>query len=87
MLHFILLICLIGALAGFLFLSKTPRPIFFGAFFFATWIYVIAFWMTAGVLGQYSEELQDGIIPYIAPVIPVVLFLGWFLRGTKGRKR
>jgi hypothetical protein len=87
MLHLILLICLIGALAGYLFFRKTPRPIFFGVFFFATWIYAISFWMTAGILGQFSDALANGVCPYLAPIIPVVLFVGWFLRGTKGKKR
>ena len=78
-------IALLGVLVGvsaYLHWKRPPRPVLFGAVFFSTWIYVISYWMTAGVLAQFSDDLPGGVIPIIAAVVPVFPFLGWFLRGT-----
>ncbi len=87
MLKILFLLCLVGALAGFLFWRRTPRAIFFGAIFFSTWIYVIGFWMSMGVLDRFNDNLSGGFIPYLAAIIPMALFLGWFLRGTKAIRK
>jgi len=87
MLNIILLICFVGGLVGFLIWRRTPRTVLFGALFFSTWIYVIAFWLITGMLDQLDSSLENGVFPYIASMLPVVGFLGWFLRGTKHIKK
>ena len=87
MLKTLFLFCLVGALVAFLFWRRTPRSIFFGAIFFSTWIYAIAFWMTVGVLDRLSDNLSDGFLPYLPPLVPVAGFLAWFLPGKKAAKK
>jgi hypothetical protein len=86
-LNIVALLCVLGGLAGYLYWRRPHREVLFGAVFFSTWIYFIGFWMISGFLNQYSDDLSGGVIPYLAAAIPVVLFLGWFLRGTKVIKK
>jgi uncharacterized membrane protein YfcA len=87
MVDIIVLICLLGALVGFLRWRKTPRPIFFGAIFFSIVIFFIGYWMVRGVLDQYSPNLESGVVPYLIAVAPVVGFLSWFLKDPQARKK
>lgn len=87
LLNILVLFCLIGGVVAFLLRRGTPKSIFWGAIFFSTWIYIIAFWMTVGLLNQLDSNLENGVFPYIAGMLPVVGFLGWFLRGTKNVKK
>jgi hypothetical protein len=83
----VLLLCLAGALAGFLYRRRAPRSVFFGAMFCSTWIYVIAFWVSEGAMEQINPDLLYGFIPYLAPIAPVAGFLAWFLAGAKSVRK
>jgi hypothetical protein len=87
LLNLLVLFSLIGGLIAFLLRRGTPKSVFLGAIFFSTWIYIIGWWMTVGLLDQLNSNLEYGVFPYVAAMLPVVGFLGWFLRGTKNIKK
>jgi hypothetical protein len=87
MLDFLILICLLGGLIWFLRWRKTPRAIFSGAVFFSIIVFFLGYWMVRGVLDQYSPGLEDGVVPYLIAVAPVVGFLAWFLKDPQARKK
>ena len=87
MLKILLLLVLLGALGGFLHWRRTPRDVFFGAVFISVWVYAIAFWVTVGTLDQINPNLENGFLPYFPPIVPVAVFVAWFLAGTKPAKK
>jgi hypothetical protein len=87
MIDIIVLICLLGALVGFLRWRKIPRAVFGGAVFFSIVVFFIGYWIVRGVLDQYSPDLESGVIPYLIAVAPVVGFLSWFLKDPQARKK
>jgi hypothetical protein len=87
MLKLLLLLCLLGALGGYLHWRRTPRSVFFGAMFISVWVYAIAFWVTVGTLDQINSNLENGFLPYFPPIIPVIVFVAWFLAGSKPAKK
>jgi len=87
MLKTIFLVFLVALLVGFLLWRRTPRLIFFEVIFISGWIFAIAFWLTEEVIYKFKPDLLDGFIPYIPPVIPVIIFVAWFLPRAKIIKR
>lgn len=87
LLNILIVFCVFGGLIAFLLRRGTPSSVFIGAIFFSFWIYIITYWMTVGLLDQLNSDLEYGFFPYIAGVLPIVGFLGWFLRGTKHIKK
>ena len=87
MLKTFFLICLALALVAFLLWRRTPRPIFFEAALNSVWIFAIAYWLTENLIYKLKPDLLDGFIPYLPPIVPVVVFLAWFLSRAKVIKR
>jgi hypothetical protein len=87
MLKTIFLVSIFVVLIGFLLWRRTPRLIAFEAVFISVWIFAIAFWITEEIFDKLDSNLLDGFVPYIPPIIPVIIFLVWFLSRAKLVKR
>ena len=83
MLNTLFLVALTAALVGYLWCRRTPRPIAFEAVFISAWIYTIGFWVALDVVDKLRPDLLFGLVPYIPPIIPVIIFVAWFLRRAR----
>jgi hypothetical protein len=80
MAHILLLLSLFALLIGFLALRKVPRRQSFEILHFSAWIYALTFFLSLQVVERTAPRLTDGSIPYLLPVLPIVLFIAWAMR-------
>jgi hypothetical protein len=77
------LLTLLGLLVGFLIWRKIPRRYAFETANLSVWVFVLSSYASLKVVGDFAPKLQDGLVPFLPPVIPVVFFVAWALRRLK----
>ncbi len=83
MIKTLFLVSLFGVLLAFLAWRRTPRRVAFETVFISTWVFAIAYWMTEVVINKFNPDLLDGFIPYLPPLVPMAIFVVWFLPRAK----
>jgi hypothetical protein len=83
MLKTLFLVSLFGALVAYLVWRKTPRAVAFETVFISGWIFAISYWITEEAIYRLKPALLDGCFPYLPPLVPVCIFVVWFLPGAR----
>jgi hypothetical protein len=73
-------------LAGFLFYEKIPRPIAVEIWCNVFLVFVICFFISLQLFNHYANKYEDGIWPFLPPIIPALGFLMWRLRRVQRRQ-
>jgi uncharacterized membrane protein YfcA len=79
----LLLLSLFGVLIGFLVWRRVPRRVLFQILHFSVWIYALSFFLSLQIVDKAAPRLTDGFVPYLLPVLPVVLFVAWAMHRQK----
>jgi hypothetical protein len=79
MLKTLFLISLLGILVAFLLWRKTPRAIALETVFISGWVFAVSYWITEEAIYRLNSDLLDGWLPYLPPLLPVCIFVMWFL--------
>jgi hypothetical protein len=73
-------------LAGFLFWKKVPRPIAVDIWCGTILVFIICLWISLEIFGRFAGKFEEGIFPYLPPIIPMLVFLVWWLRRIRRRR-
>jgi hypothetical protein len=70
-------------LAVFLYWRKIPRPDAVRIWSDTLAIYVLSFFLSNLIFDHFANKFEDGIFPYLPPVIPAYIYLLWQLRRLR----
>jgi hypothetical protein len=70
-------------LAVFLFWKKIPRPTCVDIWCSTILVFIICFWISLEVFDRFGNEFEEGLFPYLPPIIPALIFLVWRLRRAR----
>lgn len=79
MLNTLFLLAELGVLVAFLALRRVPRRVAFETVFISIWIFYLGYSITEEAIAKFAPNLLESVVPYLPPVIPVVIFVIWFL--------
>lgn len=77
------LLCLLALLIGYVVWQRIPRRAAFDIVHFSVWIFVISSLVSLLVVDKMAPNHLDGLVPFILPVVPTIIFVAWSLRRLK----
>jgi len=77
------LLGLLALLIVFLRGRGVPRRETFDVVHLSVWIFVIGTWLSLAGMDRFAPASLDGLLPFIPPVIPVIIFVAYVLRRLK----
>ena len=83
----LLLLSLFALLIGFLVWRRVPRHQLFGILHVSAWLYALSFFLGLQIVDRTAPRLTDGFVPYLIPVLPIVLFVAWAMHRQKSVQR
>jgi hypothetical protein len=81
------LLSLVAVLVGFLRWRRVPRREAFDIVHVSVWVFIISSWFSLDAVYRYAPKFLDGLLPFVPPVIPVVLVVAYLLRRLRAVQR
>ena len=76
----VLVFSVFALLTGLLMWLRIPRPLVFAILYASAAIYVVSYFAGGWMLYAINRDLLDGFLPYVLPILPLVVYVAWTLR-------